>query len=107
MSFLYFGGLSRSQPCKRLHTTYIGLGHMSDIFYQMIEVYIVIIFAIHCLVLKVSKKWPSQFPKAQVDIFKCLALFDQQSTTQRYSVFSSRRLKQFKTHFRIWYQRIF
>lgn len=33
------------------------------------------------------KKYPSQFPRAQGDVIKCLILLDQQTKTQRYSVY--------------------
>lgn len=40
------------------------------------------------LILKKCKKCPSQFPRTESDVFKCLILFDRQLQTKRHSVYS-------------------
>jgi len=48
-----------------------------------------------------NEKCPSQFPKAQIDVFKCFVLSDRQSKTQTCSVYHHRRLKK-PSNIHIW-----
>ncbi len=42
---------------------------------------------------KDGEKCPSQHPRVKGDVLECLALSDQQSRVQRYSVYNGRRLR--------------
>ncbi len=56
---------------------------------------------------KTVKACLSQLPRAQGDVFKGLVLFDQQSKTQRYSVFSDIKRSRKSFHVRSWNQTTF